>query len=109
MAKMGSALQQGIVAVAYLALGITAITNGISEAERMSNMGLINAEQKVSMIDQALSLGTESIKMNFRIFIVVVPIVLISLAYIVMMNKNRIDEKEYDKMISEISKKNKPE
>lgn len=109
MAKMGSALQQGIVAVAYLALGITAITNGISEAERMSNMGLINAEQKVSMIDQALSLGTESIKMNFRIFIVVVPIVLISLAYIIMMNKNKIDEKEYDKMISEISKKNKPE
>ena len=98
MAKMGSALQQGIVAVAYLALGITAITNGISEAERMSNMGLVDAQEKAAMIDQALALGTESIKMNFRIFIVVVPIVLISIAYFIMMKKNKVDEKEYERM-----------
>ncbi len=105
MAKMGSALQQGIVAVAYLALGITAITNGISEAERMSNMGLIDTAEKGAMIDKALSLGTESMKMNFRIFIVVVPIILISIAYFVLMKKNKVNEKEYDDMMIEINKR----
>jgi melibiose permease/lactose/raffinose/galactose permease len=105
MAKMGSALQQGIVAVAYLALGITAITNGISEAERMSNMGLIDTAEKGAMIDKALSLGTESMKMNFRIFIVVVPIILISIAYFVLMKKNKVNEKEYDDMMIEITKR----
>ena len=106
---MSSALQQGIVGAAYLALGITAITNGISEAERLSNMGLISAEEKSTMIEQALALGTDSMKMNFRIFIVVVPIILISLAYLVMMKKNKIDEETYDRMMLEISQRKQAE
>ncbi len=109
MAKMSSALQQGIVGAAYLALGITAITNGISEAERLSNMGVISAEEKSTMIEQALALGTDSMKMNFRIFIVVVPIILISLAYLVMMKKNKIDENVYNRMLLEISQRKQAE
>jgi melibiose permease/lactose/raffinose/galactose permease len=109
MAKMSSALQQGIVGTAYLALGITAITNGISEAERLSNMGVISTEEKSTMIEQALALGTDSMKMNFRIFIVVVPIILISLAYLVMMKKNKIDENAYNRMLLEISQRKQAE
>jgi len=105
MAKMASALQQGIVAVAYLAIGITAITNGISEAERLNNMGLIDAAKKSELIEKALALGTESTKMNFRIIIVVVPIVLISIAYWIIMKKNKVNEKEYDQMIEDINAK----
>lgn len=105
MAKMASALQQGIVAVAYLAIGITAITNGISEAERLNNMGLIDAVEKSEMIEKALALGTEATKMNFRIIIVVVPIVLISIAYWIIMKKNKVNEKEYDQMIEDINAK----
>jgi len=105
MAKMGSALQQGIVAIAYLAIGITAITNKISEAERLNDMGQIGLEEKNQLIQDALALGTDSMKMNFRIIIVVVPIILISLAYFIVMKKNKIDEKEYDRIMVEIEKK----
>jgi melibiose permease/lactose/raffinose/galactose permease len=105
MAKMGSALEQGIVAAAYLLLGITAITNGISEAEQLSNMGQIDAVEKSAMIDQALALGTDSMKMNFRCIIVFVPIFLIGCAFLVMQTKNKVDEKEYDRMIGEITAK----
>jgi Na+/melibiose symporter-like transporter len=48
-------------------------------------------------------------KMNFRIFIVVVPIILISLAYLVMMKKNKIDEETYDRMMLEISQRKQAE
>lgn len=107
MAKMGSALQQVIITVVYIAIGMTALTNGISDVEKQSNMGLIGESDKASQIATLLDATPDSTVLWLRVCMTVIPLLLIGGAYITMRRKIRIDEAEYDRMMAEIASREK--
>lgn len=102
MAKMGSALQQAIITVAYLAIGMLNITNGISNVEKDANLKLITEAEKTAQIKDILTNAPASITFWLRVSMVVAPIVLIYAAYIIIRKKITIDEEKYKSMLVEI-------
>lgn len=105
MAKMGSALQQVIITVVYLIIGMTSLTNEISAVEQQANMGLIDNEAKNSAVQVLLQEAPESMSSMLRLAMVLLPLILLVGAYLVMRSKVKIDEKEYDRMLEEIGKR----
>jgi len=102
MAKMGSALQQAIITVAYLVIGMLSITNGISDVEKQANLKEITDLEKTQRIKDILAAAPPSITFWLRVSMVVAPIVLIYAAYIVIRKKVKIDEETYKNMLAEI-------
>lgn len=102
MAKMGSALQQAIITVAYLVIGMLSITNGISDVEKQANLKEITDLEKTEKIKELLANAPPSITFWLRVSMVVAPIVLIYAAYIVIRKKVKIDEETYKNMLTEI-------
>jgi melibiose permease/lactose/raffinose/galactose permease len=105
MAKMGSALQQAIITVAYLVIGMLSITNGISDVEKQANLKEITDLEKTAKIKEILVNAPPSITFWLRVSMVVAPIVLIYAAYIVIRKKVKIDEEYYKEMLAEIEKR----
>lgn len=105
MAKMSSALQKLITMVAYLAIGMLSITNGISDLEQQANLGYITEEQKLTGVQAVLDGADGYMVVVLRLIIGLVPIVLMSIGYIVMIRKTKIDEKQYEHMLAEIEKR----
>lgn len=103
MSKMSSALQQVIVAVVYLLIGMTDITNSISDFEQKANLKLINEEAKLSGIQGVLDAAPEGMSFKLSLCMTVIPIILLVLGFVVTRKKDKIDEDEYDRMITEIA------
>lgn len=103
MAKMSSSLQQLIVMVVYLCIGMTTLTNGISDLEQKANLKLIGEEVKNASVTQLLADAPDYMAITLRLAMVVLPILFIISAYIIMNKKNNIDEEEYRRMVDEIS------
>lgn len=109
MAKMSSSLQQVIVMVVYLCIGMTTLTNGISDLEQQANLKLIGEEVKNAGVTQLLENAPGYMSVTLRLVMVILPVVFITTAYFVMKKKNRIDEVEYRRMVDEIAeRKNEP-
>ncbi len=110
MAKMGSALQQLIIMAAYLAIGMTDITNKISDVENDASMAIGKnpamadaiEKAKTKSIEGILGSAPENIAFWLRVSMVVAPVVLIGVAYIVMKKKMKVDEDSYDEMLKAI-------
>ncbi len=105
MAKMSSALQKLITMVTYLAIGMLSITNGISDLEQQANLGYISEEEKLTGVQAVLDGADGYMIIVLRLIIGVIPIVLMSIGYIVMVRKTKIDEKQYEHMLAEIEKR----
>ncbi len=105
MAKMGSALQQVAITVVYIAIGMTTLTGGIAEVEKNANLKLIDETAKADQIAALLSAAPDSMVLWLRVFMTLLPIVLIGCAYLVMRKRVKIDEKEYDRMLAAIAKR----
>jgi Na+/melibiose symporter-like transporter len=105
MAKMASALEQVVLTVVYITVGMTAITNKITEFENKANMGEISEQIKTEEIAKVLNSAPSSTAFWLKVFIVALPIVLIFAAFFTMKKKVKIDEKEYVRMLSEIEKR----
>lgn len=102
MAKMGSALQQAIITVAYLAIGMLSITNGISDVEKSASLKQITEADKTAQIKDILVNAPPSITFWLRVCMVAAPIVLIYAAHFFLRKKVKIDEEEYKRMLGEI-------
>lgn len=118
MSKMSSALQQLIVTVVYLIIGMTGITNKISGFEQEANVLSSNARaenlpgleatldkieaDKLNKIGEVLSQAPSDMALKLAMCMTFIPIVLIVAAFIIARRKNKIDEEEYDRMLAEI-------
>ena len=102
MAKMSSALQKLLTMIVYLAIGMLSITNGISDYEKQANLGLISEQQKLAGINGIIQSADGYMAVVLRLVIVFVPIIFMSVGYIIMRRKTKIDEKEYERMLAEI-------
>ncbi|MBR0112193.1 MAG: MFS transporter, partial [Clostridia bacterium] len=118
MSKMSSAFQQLIVMIVYLIIGMTGITNQISGYEQEANL-LSNAARtqnvpdltavldkieadKLTKIGGVISSAPPSMALKLSFCMALIPIILLTVAYIVSEKKNKIDEDEYDRMLREI-------
>lgn len=105
MAKLGSSLQQLVLMVVFLAIGITSITKTISAAENDAARGAINEAQRLNIINSALGDATSTMKLALRAAMVFLPIILLLAAHFVMNKKYKIDENFYNKMLKEINER----
>ena len=107
MAKLSSSLQQIIIMVVYLAIGLTDITNKISEAENHALQDVQWAEtHKIGYIAEVLSGASDKMTLALRIVMVILPIVFMGIGYIVNKKKYEIDEERYEEILSELKKRN---
>lgn len=106
MAKMGSALQQLVIMIVYLALGVTQVTNSISDAENAVSRGLMSEQAKLTEIAGILESVPSGTTTAMRVCMVFIPMALLTLAYITMRKKCTIDEKRYDEMLEDIKNRN---
>lgn len=105
MAKMGSALQQVVITVVYIAIGMTTLTNGIAEVEKNSNMQLIDETAKADQIAALLNAAPSSMVLWLRVCMTILPIILIGWAWLIMRKRVKIGEQEYQRMLEEIAKR----
>ena len=121
MSKMSSALQQLIVTVVYLIIGMTGSTNQISELEKSANLASSAARKanpadleavlnkieadKLSEITKVLQAAPDGMALRLALCMAIIPIVLLVVAYIISLKKNKIDEAEYDRMLAEIERR----
>ena len=107
MAKLSSSLQQVIIMVVYLAIGLTDITNKISAAENsaISDPSVWTVEYKASYIENILSEASDGMTLALRCVMTVLPVVFMGIGFYVISKKYKIDEEEYDRILSEIRKK----
>ncbi len=108
MSKLSSSLQQVIIMVVYLAVGLTDITNKISEAENaaISNPDLWTVEYKADYISGVLSEASDWMTFALRAVMVVLPIVFMGIGYYITFKKYKIDENEYQRILNELEKRN---
>jgi melibiose permease/lactose/raffinose/galactose permease len=102
MAKLGSALQQLVIMIVYLAVGVLTFTNQISDVESRSSRGLLTAAAKAQEIQGIIAQVSDAAKNEMRIAVCAASIVLLLAAYFIVTRKFKIDEKFYQKMLEEI-------
>lgn len=108
MAKLSSSLQQIIITVVYLAIGLTAITNKISDAENMavSNPDVWTADYKANYIGEVLAGADSNMTLALRIVMAILPVVFMAIGYFVITRKYIIHEDKYNEILRELEKRN---
>ena len=100
---MGSALQMGVVSLVLGMLGITAITEAVSQQENWFTQGVITSEtEKITNIENILAGAPESAKTGLLVCMTVIPIVLICIAGVIYLTKYKITESKYEEICAEI-------
>ena len=107
MSKMSSSLQQLIIMVVYLAIGLTDITNKIADAENaaISNPEIWTEAYKNTYIEDVLTGATDGMTFALRAVMAFLPIIFMGIGVLITMKKYKIDEKEYDRILSELEKR----
>lgn len=104
--KLGSAIQQLVVMVVYLALNVTQTTNAISEAEKNAKIDpeVFTEAVKLDAIKDALAMVPADTTMYMRAAMTFIPVILLLGAFFVLRKKCTIDEEKYDEMLVDIEK-----
>lgn len=107
MSKMSSSLQQVIIMVVYLAIGLTEVTNKISEAENLaiSNPEVWTETYKTNYIETVLNDTSDWMTFALRSVMALLPILFMGIGYLITIKKYKIDEKEYQRILDELKKK----
>lgn len=105
MAKMSISLQQLIVMVVYMIIGMTSVTNRISELEQQASLNQITESAKTAGITEVLNYAPGYMASTLRLVMVVLPLVFMTAGYLTMKKKITVDEAEYQRMVSEIEKR----
>ena len=100
--KLAGGINQGISALVLIISGIYAITQSVSALEVDVATGALTSEGALSLADQYLSQVSRTQSFTLRLGMVLIPVIAIFGAYLILRIKYRIDEKEYDRIVSEI-------
>ena len=93
--------------VVYLAIGLTDITNKIADAENaaISNPEVWTETYKTNYIEEVLTGATDGMTFALRAVMAFLPIIFMGIGVFVTMKKYKIDEKEYERILSELEKR----
>lgn len=103
--KLAGGVDQGVSALILIVSGIYLTSQKISNMETEVNQGTMQKEEVLVKADQYLSTVEGWQHMALRAGMVVIPVVTILIAYFLLRKKYRLDEKEYDRIVKELSKK----
>ena len=103
--KMASALIVMITTGSYMMFGVTGITNQISDFESAAASGLINEAEKLSAIQQVIAQANGSQSMGLLLCMTVLPCVLMLISNALYQKFYRLDEEEYQRIVSAIEAK----
>ena len=105
MAKMGSAIVQGIVSLTFAALAITTITQQISNVENLATLGEIPEEVKASRISDILAGVASSVPNWLLVVMTMAPVVFLVSSLVVYLLKYKITEEKYAELLKTIEER----
>lgn len=100
--KLGTALVQLLVLVIYLAVGVRAVTNQISDLENAASQGLITIAEKTERIGAVLASVPSGKIAALLVCMTVIPAALLLAAYFIYRVKYTITEESYEAMVRDI-------
>ena len=100
--KLGTALVQLLVLVIYLAVGVRAVTNQISDLENAASQGLITIAEKTERIGAVLASVPSGKSAALLVCMTVIPAALLLVAYFIYRVKYTITEESYEAMVRDI-------
>lgn len=101
--KLAGGVNQGLSTLVLLTSGVYLASQNISSLEIEVNQGTKTAEEILPLADGFINQITMGQAFAFRIGMVGIPILALIVAYVILRAKYRIDEKEYEKLLSEKS------
>lgn len=103
--KLASAIDQGVVALILIVSGIYTISQNISQLEIQAGKGDITQDAVLGQAESYIVLASAGQKLLLRLGIVLVPIIAITIAYVIIRKKYIIDEAKYQKLAEELEKR----
>lgn len=103
-AKLSTAINQGIVNLVLIISGIYAISQSVSALEVKAGTGEMTSQEVLTLADQYISGATGSQLFVLRLGITLIPFIALVAAWLILEKKYKIDEKEYEKICSELKK-----
>ena len=100
--KLGTALVQLLVLVIYLAVGVRAVTNQISDLENAASQGLVTIAEKTERIGAVLASVPSGKSAALLVCMTVIPAALLLAAYFIYRVKYTITEESYEAMVRDI-------
>lgn len=104
-AKLSGAMNQGISAVVLIISGIYMISQQITDLEIESGKGTLTSSEVFQKAATYMDTVTGEQLLTLRLGIVIIPILMILACYFLIRRKYKIDEKEYDRIVAEIAKR----
>ena len=102
MAKMSSALQQGIVALILVISGLYGLSQQIADYEELKALDQITEDAFATEVGNIVALADDPMKLLLRIGMTILPLILMTAAFFIIKKKYIIDEKTYRMMVEEI-------
>ena len=103
--KLSNALNQAAASLILIISGIYAVSQNISALEMEVGAGTIDKETALAQADSFIATVLPSQTLTLRIGMVFVPLVMMTGAYLILRARYRIDEKEYERIVAEIAKR----
>ena len=103
--KLSNALNQAAASLILIVSGIYAVSQNISALEMEVGAGTIDRQTALSQADSFIATVQPSQTLTLRIGMVFVPLIMMTLAYLILKARYKIDEKEYDRIVAEIAKR----
>ncbi len=105
--KLSNALNQGAASLILIVSGIYAVSQSISALEVEIGNGSLDSETALAMADGYIRQVLPGQTFMLRMGMVFVPLLAMIAAFIIIKAKYRIDEAEYERLVSEIEKRKK--
>lgn len=103
--KLSGALNQGCASLILIVSGIYAVSQNISKLEVEISTGTIQKEEALSMADRFISQVEPYQTLILRLGMVLIPLLVMSVSYIIIRTKYKIDEKEYERICEELKER----
>ncbi len=101
--KLSGAANQGIVALVLIASGIYTISQQVSGLEILVGKGELTSDQALAQADMFLAGVSNAQRLELRIGMILVPVVMMVAAYVILRLKYTLNEEEYDRIVKELS------
>ena len=104
--KFSGALNQGAASLILIISGIYAVSQNISDLEVKVGSGDMIRDEALVRADEIIATVGTGQTLMLRIGMVAIPLLVMIVSRIIIKKGYKIDEKEYERMVSEIAERN---
>ncbi len=103
--KLSGALNQGCASLILIVSGIYAVSQNISKLEVDISTGTIERDEALKLADRFISEVEPGQTFILRLGMVLIPLLVMFISYFIIRAKYKIDEKEYERICTELKNK----